>query len=291
MEPKKITYESMGTSWTISIWDSVAESQLVELQKEILEKSENFNQKYSRFISDSFVTEISTKTGVIECPPDFVPMLRLYKKFYEASNGKLNPLIGFSISDLGYDANYSLKKREHVRPTWPLDKTIRIVDDTHVSIQEPVLVDFGALGKGYFVDTLKQYLVEQGFNRFLVDGSGDSAYVSQGEPVQVGLEHPDDPTKVIGRIEVVGGAICASGTNRRKWGNGHHIIDPHTLISPDEIIATWVLADTAAVADGLATALFLSEPEKFKRDFKFEYCLLNKDYKIKRSAGFIAELF
>ncbi len=86
------------------------------------------------------------------------------------------------------------------------------------------------------------------------------------------------------------GALCGSGTNRRRWATYHHIIDPHTNHSTTDIVAAWVLSDSATLSDALATALFLAPPENFS-NFNFEFCLLNKDYKIKRSAGFTAELF
>jgi thiamine biosynthesis lipoprotein len=291
MQPKQITYQSMGTTWTVSIWDDILDDELTSLEQVLFEMSEKFNQVYSRFLDTSLVTLLSKQTGIVEVPKDFVEMLRLYEIFYKSSNGKLNPLVGFSISDLGYDSQYSLKRQSIIRNTLNFNDTVQIIDDNHVSIREPVLFDFGALGKGYFVDLMKNFLSAKGHKRYLIDGSGDSVYVGNGEPITVGLEHPDDPAKVIGSIKIIQGAICASGSNRRKWGSQHHIIDPQTNTSSEKILATWVLADRTAIADGLATALFLIAPETLLKDFKFEYCLLNKDYKIKRSAGFTAELF
>jgi len=91
-------------------------------------------------------------------------------------------------------------------------------------------------------------------------------------------------------IEILDGALCASASNRRMWGNYHHTIDPQTLQSPDAIIASWVKAGSAALADGLCTCLFLTNPECYA-SIPFEYCLLDPSYKIKRSTGFTAELF
>ena len=71
----------------------------------------------------------------------------------------------------------------------------------------------------------------------------------------------------------------------------HHIINPKTLSPIDDILACWVITDSAAIADGLSTALFLSTPEQFEKDFTFEYLLLNRDMKVKRSSGFHAELY
>ncbi len=157
-----------------------------------------------------------------------------------------------------------------------------------------MLFDLGALGKGYFVDVIEQRLTSAGLKRFLVNGSGDISYKGTGA-ISVGLEHPGDPTKVIGVIEMTGAknssCMCSSGINRRKWGKYNHVIDPHTSSSPDEIIATWVIAPTTAIADALASCLFFVAPENFASKYQFEYCIMNKENKIKKSPGFEATFY
>ncbi|MBI2024023.1 FAD:protein FMN transferase [Candidatus Giovannonibacteria bacterium] len=103
----KFSYESMGTRWEIAIWDPHLEARL---SNKIIEKSKEFDNLYSRFIKDSLVWKIAENPGKHEVPADLVKMLRLYEELYLPSEKKLNPLIGFAISDLGYDAEYSLKK-------------------------------------------------------------------------------------------------------------------------------------------------------------------------------------
>lgn len=290
MVPSSFEYESMGTHWEVSIWDKVEKDRFLKIQKDIVLMSDVFDHTYSRFISASFVSQISTSTGIIKVPDDFIEMLKIYERFFKLSQKKINPLIGATLSDLGYDAEYSLKKKKIIHPTPNLLDTVIIKDQNHIEIKQLVIFDFGALGKGYFVDKVFEYLVEKGFKHILVNGSGDIHY--QGEkPITVGLEHPLDTTKVIGTIQFQHGAMCSSGTNRRAWEGYHHIIDPQTLSSPNEILATWVLADSAALADGLATALFFVTPEEFFSHYKFEYLLLNKHMKVKRSPGFKAVLF
>ena len=78
-----------------------------------------------------------------------------------------------------------------------------------------------------------------------------------------------DPYQAIGVAEMSSGAICASASNRRSWADGiresagtwHHIIDPKTGHPPGDVVATWVIAPSAMIADGLATALFFTPAE------------------------------
>lgn len=289
-EPQHFSYESMGTSWEVTIWDDVDPTVFTALRASILAQSQEFDETYSRFKKDSLIWELTQKTGVIEVPKDLVAMLRIYEKLYRLSGEILNPLVGFALSDLGYDAEYSLTPKDTVRPVPNFNAALSIIDDTHIELRESVLIDLGALGKGFFVDKIALYLKGQGLTRFLVNGSGDIYYSGAGTPLRAGLEHPADPRKVIGIIEITDGALCASASNRRKWDKYHHTLNPKTLTSPEEIVATWVRADSAALADGLCTCLFMTEPERYT-ELGFEYCLLNPAYAIKRSAGFLAELF
>lgn len=289
--PQRFAYESMGTHWTISVWDDIDDATFQHLSAEILKKSQDFDATYSRFKETSLIRSLTEKRGVQEVPTDLVTMLRLYQELNIVSRGKCNPLVGFTLSDMGYDAQYSLKPKEHIRAVPDFHSTLTILDDTHIELYDSVLIDLGALGKGYFVDRLSDLLKEKGYTKFLVDGSGDIYYHGNGDVIRAGLEHPGDTSKAIGVVEFTEGALCASASNRRRWATYHHTIDPQSLTSPEEIIATWVRADNAALADGLATCLFFMEPEELQKKFSCEYCVLHKDYSAKSSAGFGAELF
>jgi thiamine biosynthesis lipoprotein len=283
----------MGTTWEITLWDKTDHLEI--FKQEIFALSDQFDKTYSRFIKTSLVWKIAEQAGTYEVPEDFTNMLRIYMDLYEPSGCKLNPLIGFTISDMGYDENYSLVTKDTVRLTPDLFDTVKIIDNTHIETNLPVLFDFGALGKGYFVDRIKDYLVSQGVERFLVNGSGD-IYYSSGKkseskiPIVVGLEHPNDKTKVIGTTEMTEGSMCASGISRRAWGKYHHVINPLSNSSTEGILATWVVAKTAALADALASCLFFVAPESLSA-YDFEYVIMNDERKVKVSPGCQVKLF
>ena len=288
------SYESMGTSWEISIWDNIPQEQLTEIKEGVIGMSRTFDETYSRFIKTSLVWRLATEPGTTEIPGDLTQMLLVYQRLYHPSDKKLNPLIGFSISDLGYDADYTLTPKESIRATPDFEETLTLKLPNSLTLREPALIDVGALGKGFFVDKIATLLSSRGIERYLVNGSGDIFYCGGKKgaeiAINVGLEDPADSQKVLGIIALKRGSICASGINRRVWSTYNHVIDPHTLSSPTETLATWVMAPTATYADALASCLFFVEPEKLS-EFTFEYCILNKDRNIKRSAGFTAELF
>ncbi len=144
------------------------------------------------------------------------------------------------------------------------------------------------------MDKISDFLKEKGIKRFLVNGSGDIYYSNDSKektPISVGLEHPEDPSRVIGTVEMAEGSMCASGINRRKWAGHHHVIDPHSGASSEKgIVATWVIADSAALADALASCLFFVPPESLS-SYRFEYVILNSEMRTKKSKGWKGEMF
>lgn len=286
---KDFSYKALGTGWHVTIWDEISDSSFETIKNKVIEMTNEFDQTYSRFIDTSLVSRISKSKGKYSVPADFIAMLKMYMDLYYLTDKKLNPLIGFTISDLGYDAKYSLTPKENIRKTPDLFETVKIISETEIETSEAVLFDLGALGKGFMVDKIASYLKSLDLKIFLVDGSGDIYY--QGvEKIQVGLEDPDDKSKVIGAMGMNTGAMCASGTNRRKWRNYHHVIDPTTSLSTEGIVSTWVISQSTTLSDALASCLFFVAPEKLSK-FKFEYCIMNEERKIKNSPGFNAEFF
>jgi thiamine biosynthesis lipoprotein len=214
-----------------------------------------FDKAYSRFRSDSLVTEMSKKAGTYVLPDDAEPMLSLYYDLYRKTSGLITPLIGNIISDAGYDAEYSLnqKKELEVAPTWE-----EVIEYFHpkLIIKKPALLDFGAGGKGYLVDLVGEVLEANGISEYCIYAGGDILHKNK-TPLRVGLENPVDTSQVIGVYTLGNGSICGSAGNRRTWGNFTHVINPKTLTSPKDILSVWVSAKTAMLADSLATALFI----------------------------------
>ncbi len=289
--PSHISFDAMAAKWLVTIWDVIEENELERIKAHIVSEAEEFENIFSRFRPHSFISGLAGKTGTIIVPRDFTVMMKLYFKLFVETNGKCNPLIGELLNDIGYDPSYSLKPKEIVHTAPNLIESIKIIDDTTIELLHPVQFDFGCLGKGYFVDKTSAYLTSLGLKRTLVNGSGDIFYEGNGIPIRAGLEDPSDPTKVVGVIELEKGGFCASGSNRRRWGKHHHIVDATTAISPEEIVASWVRAESCMLADGLATCVFLTPPETLQKHFDFEYCVMNPERRVKKSEGLIVELF
>lgn len=288
----KFGFESIGSHFEISIYDDITTLEFNRIQNNIINNVKVFNDKYSRFVDSSVVSFLENKTGVFVVPKEFVEIMEWYFKFYKSSNHKFTPLIGSMLSDIGYDKNYSLTPKDKIRNIDGLYESIKIIDEDKIEVLKPVSIDFGGVGKGYIVDYIKNYLRENNIKKFIVNGGGDIYYeTNDDEYIKCGLENPNNFEQIIGDIKIKNSAFCASSGSRRKWDQYHHIIDPDLKKQNEDIIATWVIAESTQIADTIATCLFMCAPENFEKDFKFEYLILNKDMKIKKSENFNCELY
>jgi thiamine biosynthesis lipoprotein len=136
-------------------------------------------------------------------------------------------------------------------------------------------LDLGAIAKGLAVDAAAREL--RPFHDFAIDAGGD-LYLGgcnpKGEPWSVGIRHPRTDRELIDSVRVSDMAVCTSGDyeriseQERVEGPGvsesrrveHHIVDPHTGLSPTGICSVTVVAPTALAADALATAAFVLGP-------------------------------
>ncbi len=287
------TFEAIGTSWQIDIFGRIYSAESQELFGKISALIEIFDQTYSRFREDSLVTKISHQQGEYVLPADAQPLFSLYQDLYQLTDGHFTPLIGQVLSDAGYDSSYTLKPKHRLQTPATWEDVIKYQPETNtLTVKQPALLDFGAAGKGYLIDLVGQLLRTHGQESFCIDAGGDILYSnSNNQPLRVGLENPDNLEQVIGVASISNKSICGSAGNRRKWQNFHHIIDPKTLSSPHSILASWVTADTAILADALSTCLFFVPAELLSKRYNFEYLTLNADHTVKRSHQFPAELY
>jgi len=279
-----LNFEALGTQWYISTPGTITKS----VEAQIHEHLEVIDKTWSRFRNDSLVATMSSSAGTYKIDTRDSQLLAWYSELYSATNGKVSPLIGQTISDAGYDQVYSLTQKQAIHQTPAWGDVIELTGAS-LSVRRPALIDVGAAGKGYAVDAICDLLNANDIHAYTIDAGGDIR--TKGPLQRIGLEHPFDATKVIGAVNLTSRSICGSATNRRAWGDWHHIIDPSTSLPTTNIIATWVIADTAMIADGLATALFFVEPDKLTHLADFLYVIIRSDGTVMYSKHKTIELF
>ena len=228
--------------------------------------------------------------GTFIFPNDAATLFDTYRRLYSVTDGRMSPLVGRSMDDLGYDRAYSLRPTGMVRPAPNWDEAFSW-DGRALTTLRPVSIDVGAAGKWYLVDIVLGLLAEAGHTEVIVDASGDIRH-SGADPIRVALEYPKNPDKAIGIANIGNGAICASASNRRAWGEGlHHVVDATTGLPTRRVIATWAITTLALEADGIATALFFTDPERIDTEFSFDWVRMLSDGRVECSTELDGEIF
>jgi thiamine biosynthesis lipoprotein len=285
----QFNFEGIGTKWQIDIYQKLTAKEEAVLLALVKNRIEIFDKNYSRFRADSLITKMSKETGFFSLPSDAEPMLALYYDLYKITNGFFTPLVGNILSDAGYDAKYSLQQKKELKKALPWEEVLEY-KYPNLEIKKPAILDFGAGGKGYLVDLVAKEIEASGIFEYCIDAGGDIFHKNK-VPIRVGLENPENTKEVVGVYTLQNKSICGSAGHRRAWGDFTHIMNPKTLVSPTDIIAVWVIAETGLLADALATCLFFVPAATLADKYDFEYVLVKKDHSIEKSANFKGEMF
>jgi len=107
--------------------------------------------------------------------------------------------------------------------------------------------------KGYAIDQVANFLIQKGYNEFLINAGGDIiAYSNSGKAWKIGITNPNDTKKILAHLEVDSIAIATSGTYER----GDHIIDPITDKKPVFFKSVTIFGPSILIADVYATVIF-----------------------------------
>lgn len=285
-DPENFSFEGIGTHWEMSTPRPLD----ARVRARLLAVVERYDGEWSRFRSDSTVSAMAREPGRYELPAEAADLGRLYRSLFDITGGAMTPLIGGSLERLGYDAAYSLRPAGTALPA-PRWEDVLEWDGNVLTTSAPLVLDIGAAGKGQLVDLLAIELRSCGVDSFMIDASGDLFHRGP-HPVSVALEHPYDPARAIGTVLLAGGALCASASNRRAWGDGlHHVLDGTTGLPVSTAVATWAMAESTVVADALATALFFVPGSELERSYDFSWLTVFSDGSAAYSAGFEGTLF
>ncbi len=140
-----------------------------------------------------------------------------------------------------------------------------------------ISIDVGAVAKGYIIDRGIEYLKSKKISKGVINAGGDIRFIGFKENRKVlwnvGIRNPfkNDEYNVIKTLKVGNWAVVTSGDYERFFiKNGikyHHIINPFTGYPARGVHSVTVCANSAFIADGLATAIFVMGKKVFQKNF------------------------
>lgn len=254
--------------------------------------AQEIEEKYSRFKKNNILEKINKNLNrwqKVDSETFF--LVQKSVDFYKKTNGNFDISIKKALEIIGYDSEYSFIEKGEKEEC--LEEPILIQQKTkEIFLKKEI--EFGGIGKGYFLDKASEFLKSKNAENFYINAGGDIIANSTEEPWPILLEHPDDSEMAIGKIDLNGRSIAASAANKRKWGKNHHLINAKTRKPAFGVKAIFVIAKTAIEADCYATALFCSgfvEGIEIGETLPIDFLIISDENKMYKSKNFEVEFF
>jgi thiamine biosynthesis lipoprotein len=231
----------------------------------------------SNYRADSELSELCTnaaKNNPIKVSEDLWKVLVYAKRISDLSNGAFDVTIG-RVTKLWRRARRQKELPSEQRIAEELEfvgfeKLMLNPFDQSVMIRTPgLLIDLGAIGKGYAADEALRVLAELGVTRAVVNASGDvcfgaappdsagwptgiGAFTAGGQPI---LLQPQSQ----GAVATSGDAFQFMEIDGKRYS---HILDPRTGMPVQVRSSVSVWAATGMAADALASAVSVLGPRR-----------------------------
>ena len=201
--------------------------------------------RFTRFLPDSELAHLNAGDGrYLPVSPEMFAMLEAALWAFEESEGLVNAAVLPAMMSAGYDRPFRLGLTEpaNAAPVQlpPLPQVLILDAATRSAALAPgAALDLGGIAKGALAD-------------LLIEELGDNAVCNLGGDVRIRGAGPERDGWHIGlcdhsAVALTEGAVCTSGTTRRRWGqSSHHLIDPRTgLPARTDLAEVSVVTDSA----------------------------------------------
>jgi FAD:protein FMN transferase len=201
--------------------------------------------RFTRFVPDSELARLNAGDGrYVPVSLEMFAMLEAALWAFEESQGLVNAAVLPALLSAGYDRPFRLGLLEPNQATAvqlaPLPEILLLDAATRSAALAPgAALDLGGIAKGALAD-------------LLIDELGDNAVCNLGGDLRVRGNGPEGDGWHIGlcdrtAVALTEGAVCTSGTTRRRWGqSAHHLIDPRTgLPAKTDLAEVSVVTDSA----------------------------------------------
>lgn len=251
----------MGTVVTIQVVAATPEADTAITR--CFEWFREIETRCTRFSATSELMQLTDNVGTpVPASPILFEALQFALQVAEETDGAFDPTVGRTMETLGFNREYRtgaiVQSPEDADPA----ATFRDIqlDRQHrtVTLTRNLTLDLGAVAKGLAVDTAAREL--QPFRDYAIDAGGDlylAGVNPHGKPWSVGIRHPRRDGELIHTLHISNKAVCTSGDYER----GEHILDARTHSASTAVASATVVADSAMLADALATAVFVLGPE------------------------------
>lgn len=257
----------LDTVSTITIYDYSSDESANDIINECFSLCTDYENKLSRTINTSEISAInSAKGSKTQVSEQTAELIKKAIKYSELSNGK------FDITIAPVSSLWDFKSES---PAPPNDsqikealshvnyKNISVEGNTVELLDESAAIDLGGIAKGYIGDKAKEFLIEKGVTKALINLGGNILVICpENDSLKIGIQDPNGQEGALsGAISTNGNSLVTSGIYQRCFEyNGklyHHILDTSTGYPVDNNLASvTIIGPESADCDALSTTVF-----------------------------------
>lgn len=169
------------------------------------------------------------------------------------------------------------------------------ITPTKIKLMHPSMgISLNGIAQGYATDLVKASLRSDGVSHALINAGEWSAIglADAERPWILGIADPHRANAWLTRVEMNGLSIATSADDQCAFSadrKHHHIFNPHTGYSPQDISSATVAAPSCALADALTKVLFVAGYEHalhIAQAWQVSALVVNKQGEWKASANF-----
>lgn len=245
-------------------------------------------------LSDNFreygnnVYVINNSDDFVEVDERLIELLKYSLYLEDITDGYFNPLVG-SISQIYRDiieSGGSVDDETKEKEASKIANAKLIIEGSKVKIEGEAKLDLGAIAKGYAIEKVKEYLINNKVKEYLITGGYSTITCGsrKGDYYKIGMLYDDKILYV--KNKTIG---CSSINEQKSDDNVYtHIINPFTCSATPLYESVYFIGDDAGLVDGLTTASMLVSEEKIKEfasKYNLEYMIYYLDGKVVTSSG------
>lgn len=243
----ELKHTEYGFAMDTEVRISVNEKYAAEA-KEAMTLCKSYDKVFSRTDPESVLYKYNNGEGELTLEAE--ELIKTAEEMCEKSWGAFDPKIA-PLTDLWDIKNRKVPPKE--------DEIARALEACGSEI------DLGGIAKGYISMKARDYLLENGVDRAILDLGGNIAVI--GEGFKIGVQDPFDQEKIAATITLNDEFAVTSGGYRRYFEyNGkryHHILSPFTgQCAQSGLASVTIIAKDGAKADALSTAVYVLGREK-----------------------------
>lgn len=246
-----------------------------DLMNHCVDMCSEYEHTFSRTLETSELYAINHRSqNTVTVSDDMAELISVGLQYYTISNGKFDITIA-PLSEL-----WDFKSEDATVPdSEAILNALENVGADQVSLSgnkltfssDDVMIDLGALVKGFAADRMKAYLTAQGVTSGLLNLGGNVLTIGSrpdGSSWNIGIQKPfDENEPVIDVVKVEDKTVVSSGIYERYFKQDdviyHHILDPDTGYPiQNDLWGVSVICDSSLIGDALSTTCMTLGYEK-----------------------------